>query len=170
MKYDFQQLSYFIVRANLSNNFNIWKPFVEKYSLGSSCVAQRVEDLVLPQLQHRFDPWLGNFHMLQAQPIKKIHTHTHKFSCFAILNMQVADTALIPCCCGSGVGLPLWLRLDPQLGTSMCCGCSPKKTKAKQNKTKTCFDVNSIPLKKTIAFGDLECMMLRVCALVVIKM
>ena len=40
-------------------------------------MAQWVKDLVLPQLWHRpqlwlwFDPWPGNFHMLQMQPEKK---------------------------------------------------------------------------------------------------
>ena len=30
-----------------------------------------LKDLVLPQLQLRFNPWSGNFHMLQVQPLKK---------------------------------------------------------------------------------------------------
>ena len=40
-------------------------------------MAQWVKDPVLPQLWHRlqlwleFDPWPGNFHMLQMQPLKK---------------------------------------------------------------------------------------------------
>ena len=31
-------------------------------------MVQRVEDLVLPQLQLKFDPWPGNFHIVQIQP------------------------------------------------------------------------------------------------------
>ena len=30
-----------------------------------------LKDLVLPQLQLRFNPWSGNFCMLQVQPLKK---------------------------------------------------------------------------------------------------
>ena len=31
-------------------------------------MAQCVKDLVVLLLWHRFDPWAGNFHMLQAGP------------------------------------------------------------------------------------------------------
>ena len=34
----------------------------------------------------------------------------------------------IPSCCGCGVDRQLQLWFDPSLGTSICCGCSPKKT------------------------------------------
>ena len=36
-------------------------------------LAQRsgLKDQVLPQLQLRFSPWPGNFHMPQVQPLKK---------------------------------------------------------------------------------------------------
>ena len=37
----------------------------------------------------------------------------------------VADAAWILCCCGSGVGWKIQLRLD--LGTSICCNCGSKK-------------------------------------------
>ena len=48
---------------------------------------------------------------------------------------QVTDSAQIPSCCGSGVGWWLWLWLDPpSLGISICCECSPKKTKRKKEK------------------------------------
>ena len=38
-------------------------------------------------------------------------------------------------CCGSGMGRQLQLRLDPpNLGTSICCGCGPKKTNKQTKK------------------------------------
>ena len=48
----------------------------KQLKLGSSLVAQQVKDPVLPQLWcrlqlwHRFNPWPGNFHMLQTGPKK----------------------------------------------------------------------------------------------------
>ena len=41
----------------------------------------------------------------------------------------VSDVAGILHYCGSGVGRQLQLRLDPSLGTSICCRCSPRKDK-----------------------------------------
>ena len=40
--------------------------------------------------------------------------------------------AWIPHSCGCGVGQQLQLRLDPSLGTSICCMRSPKKRKKKE--------------------------------------
>ena len=48
----------------------------------------------------------------------------------------MADTAWIWCCCGCGIDR--WLHSDstPSLGTSICHGCGPKKTKTnKQTKS-----------------------------------
>ena len=39
-----------------------------------------------------------------------------------------------PCCCGSGVGRRLQLRLDPSLGTSICCMSGPRKGKKTKKK------------------------------------
>ena len=50
---------------------------IKSTGLGVPAMAQRVKDLALPQLWGRsllwfgFDPWPGNFHMLQVQPFKK---------------------------------------------------------------------------------------------------
>ena len=41
--------------------------------------------------------------------------------------------AQIPCCCG--VGWQYSSDSTPSLGTSICCGCSPKKTKRKKKKS-----------------------------------
>ena len=43
----------------------------QEYSRGSSLVAQWVEDLALSLPWCGFDPWLGNFCMLQVWPEKK---------------------------------------------------------------------------------------------------
>ena len=51
---------------------------LELQKSGSSLVVQWVRDLVLSLAQcgwllwYKFDPWPGNFHMLWAQPEKKI--------------------------------------------------------------------------------------------------
>ena len=48
--------------------------------IGSSLVVKQIKDLALlqlchgPQLQLSFDPWPGNFHMLQVQPKNKNKT------------------------------------------------------------------------------------------------
>ena len=41
--------------------------------------------------------------------------------------VQVADSAQIWCHCGCGVGQKLQLHFDPNLGTSICHMCGPKK-------------------------------------------
>ena len=43
--------------------------------------------------------------------------------------VQVTDVAWI-WCCGCGVGWRLQLQFSPSLGTSKCCGCSPKEIKS----------------------------------------
>ena len=54
---------------------------VQTLPLGVCTVAQSVKNLALPQLWHRsqlqlrFDPWPGNFHMLRMQP-ETTTTHT----------------------------------------------------------------------------------------------
>ena len=52
----------------------------------------------------------------------------------------VTDAAQIPCCCGCGVGPST--DSSPSLGTSICCGCRPKKKINEQNKTKPGFGWN----------------------------
>ena len=49
--------------------------------------------------------------------------------------VQIADAARILCGCGCGVGWQLQLRFNPpNLGTFMCHGFGPKKTKKKKKK------------------------------------
>ena len=43
---------------------------VMKNIVGSSLVAQQVKALALSLLWYEFDPWPGNFHMLQVWPKK----------------------------------------------------------------------------------------------------
>ena len=47
-----------------------------------------------------------------------------------------------PPCFSCGVGQQLRLQLDPCLGTSICCGCGPKKTEKKKK--------NRLGLEKTL--------------------
>ena len=42
----------------------------------------------------------------------------------------------IPCGCGCGVGRQLGSNCTPHLGTSIRCGCSPKRTKQTNQQTK----------------------------------
>lgn len=46
-------------------------PNKKKYNPWSSVVVQQVRDLALSLLWWEFDPWLGSFRMLWAQPKKK---------------------------------------------------------------------------------------------------
>ena len=48
----------------------------------------------------------------------------------------VTDMALIPCCCGYGIGQQLQLQFN-SLGISICLKWSPKKQKKKKTKNKT---------------------------------
>ena len=56
--------------------------------------------------------------------------------CHELWCSAVADLAWIPSCCQRGVGQRIQLQLDPSLGTSICHGCGPKKTKKKKKKKK----------------------------------
>ena len=51
--------------------------------------------------------------------------------------MWVADSALIPCCCGSDS--------TPSLGTSICCRSGPRKDRKKKKKVviSLCLDFTS---------------------------
>ena len=52
--------------------------------------------------------------------------------------VQFADTTQLPCCCGSGIGHGYSSKWIPSLGTSICCGCAPKKKKRKKKIGKGC--------------------------------
>ena len=51
--------------------------------------------------------------------------------------VQVTDSAWILCCCGCGIGWQPCSNLTPSLGTSICHGCGPKKTKINKGIQKT---------------------------------
>ena len=74
--------------------------------------------------------------------------------------------ARTPRCCGSGVGQQLQLRLDPppNLGTSMCCGCGPRKDKKKRKKERcqATLEVKAVTFprseKRLKAFKERSCL------------
>ena len=56
---------------------------------------------------------------------------------FPSAEVQVADAARIPCCCGCGVGSSRSSDSIPSLGTSMCHGYGPKKKKKNVDESKS---------------------------------
>ena len=62
--------------------------------------------------------------------------------------MQVTDAAQIPHCHGCGCSCSYSSYLTSSLGTSICCGCCPKKTKKKREKERKKENVANTGLKK----------------------
>ena len=62
--------------------------------------------------------------------------------------LQIKDTAQIPWCRYCVTGQQLQLRSSPSLGTSICCGCGPKKKEEKKLPV-TSFSL-TIKMKKVI--------------------
>ena len=53
--------------------------------------------------------------------------------CYELCVVQVTDKARILNCCGCGIGWGSYSSdWTPSLGTSICLGCGPKKTKKKK--------------------------------------
>ena len=59
---------------------------------------------------------------------------------------QVADVALLPHCCGCGVGLSCNSDSTPSLGPSICCRCGPKKKK--KNDPRLFFLIQEVAVEK----------------------
>ena len=79
-----------------------------------SRLAHWVKDPALPQLWLRFNPWPGNFHVLQARPLKYSRNSCLWLSRLRTQHSVFEDAGSIP-------GLPWWVKDLVLLNATICC-------------------------------------------------
>ena len=95
-------------------------------------------ELILYHFTFNIEIWSSHCGAVETNPTRKhevvglIPGLAQWVKDLALLQVQVADTAQIWCCCGSDVGRQLQLQLDPQPGNLHMLGCGPQKEKKKK--------------------------------------